>query len=349
MGDAAIFAEDLVMTFGGKVRALEGVSLRVEPGTVLGLLGPNGAGKTTVVNILTTLLRPDSGRAEVAGIDVLRHPAAVRRSIGLAGQFAAVDDVLTGAENLTLVGRLNHLSTAQARTRGAELLERFGLAEAGDRAAKTYSGGMRRRLDLAAALVARPPVLFLDEPTTGLDPRSRIELWEVIEDLVREGTTLLLTTQYLEEADRLADRITVVDHGRVIAEGTSPELKARMGGAVIEVRMADAAGARAAHQALAGVGDGQASLQGDIVQVPATDGTVVLSEVVRRLDAAHLTARGLQLREPSLDDVFLALTGHGSATAVEQEAAENRREVADAAPSSVEKDALVTDRRGGRR
>ena len=345
MGDTAILAEDLVKTFGGKVRALEGVSLRVEQGTVLGLLGPNGAGKTTVVNILTTLLRPDSGRAEVAGIDVLRHPAAVRRSIGLAGQFAAVDDVLTGAENLTLVGRLNHLSTAQARTRGSELLERFGLAEAGDRAAKTYSGGMRRRLDLAAALVARPPVLFLDEPTTGLDPRSRIELWEVIEDLVREGTTLLLTTQYLEEADRLADRITVVDHGRVIAEGTSPELKARMGGAVIEVRMADVEGARAASQALAGVGDGDLSLQGEVVRVPATDGTVVLSEVVRRLDAAHLTARGLQLREPSLDDVFLALTGHGAET----DAASPGDDAGDEPASPDEVDTLVNQSSGGQR
>ena len=203
--------------------------------------------------------------------------------------------MLIAAENRTLVGWLSPLSTAHARIRGAELLGRFGLAEAGDRAAKTSSGGRRRRLDLAAALVARPPVLFLDEPTIGLDPRSRIELWEVIEDLVRQGTTLLLTTQYLEEADRLADRRTVVDHGRVVAEGTSAELKARIGGAVIEVRMADAEGARAAHQALAGVVDGEASLQGELVQVPATDGTVVLSEVVRRLDAAHLTARWLRL------------------------------------------------------
>ena len=251
MTGPAILAEDLVKTFGADVRALDGVSLRVEPGTVLGLLGPNGAGKTTVVNVLTTLLRPDSGRAEVAGIDVLADPAAVRRSIGLAGQYAAVDEILTGAENLTLVGRLNHLTKARARERATELLGRFGLTDAGDRAAKTYSGGMRRRLDLAAALVAHPPVLFLDEPTTGLDPRSRIELWQVIDDLVAEGTTLLLTTQYLEEADRLADRIAVVDHGRVIEEGTAAELKGRLGGALVEVSLADADEAARARDVLA--------------------------------------------------------------------------------------------------
>jgi ABC-2 type transport system ATP-binding protein len=309
----AVIADTLVKTFGGDVRALDGVSLEVQPGTVLGLLGPNGAGKTTTVNILTTLLRPDSGHAEVAGIDVVAQPAAVRRSIGLAGQFAAVDDNLTGAENLTLVGRLNHLPGAQTKSRARELLERFGLADAGDRVAKTYSGGMRRRLDLAAALVARPPVLFLDEPTTGLDPRSRIELWGVIEDLVRQGVTLLLTTQYLEEADRLADRISVVDHGRVIAEGTSAELKSRLGGAMVELRLADADEARGVAATLAGAGAGaELSVDGEIVRVPAADGTATLTEVVRRLDAAGITARGLQLREPSLDDVFLALTGHAA-------------------------------------
>ena len=312
MSAPAILAEDLVKTFGADVRALDGVSLRVEPGTVLGLLGPNGAGKTTVVNVLTTLLHPDSGRAEVAGIDVLRDPAAVRRSIGLAGQYAAVDEILTGAENLTLVGRLNHLTKARARERAAELLERFSLADAGDRAAKTYSGGMRRRLDLAAALVAHPPVLFLDEPTTGLDPRSRIELWQVIDDLVADGTTLLLTTQYLEEADRLADRIAVVDHGRVIEEGTAAELKGRLGGALVEVTLADAGEADRARDALAGVGDGEATSKDETVQVPSASGSRTLTEVVRHLDAAGIEARGLQLREPSLDDVFLALTGRAA-------------------------------------
>lgn len=311
MTGAAIYAENLVKTFGTEVRALDGVSLEVAPGTVLGLLGPNGAGKTTVVNVLTTLLKPDSGRAEVAGIDVIADPAAARRSIGLAGQFAAVDDMLTGSENLTLVGQLNHLPKSYARKRSAELLERFNLADVGDRAAKTYSGGMRRRLDLAAALVAEPPVLFLDEPTTGLDPRSRIELWEVIEDLVRGGTTLLLTTQYLEEADRLADSIAVVDRGHVIAEGTASELKAQLGGSVIEVRLTDEAEAKRVAETLAGAGSGETTVHEDIVQVPS-DGTAGLGEVVRRLDSAGVVAKGLQLREPSLDDVFLSLTGHGA-------------------------------------
>jgi ABC-2 type transport system ATP-binding protein len=307
-----VIAEDLVKTFGKKVRALDGVSLQVEEGTVLGLLGPNGAGKTTSVDILTTLLQPDSGSARVAGFDVVRQPEQVRRSIGLAGQYAAIDEQLTGAENLTLVGRLNHLSPASAKSRATELLERFGLSDAGGRTAKTYSGGMRRRLDLAAALVARPPVLFLDEPTTGLDPRSRIELWGTIETLVREGTTLLLTTQYLEEADRLADRISVVDRGRVIAEGTSDELKATLGGAVVEVRLADAEEALKVVPVLADAGSGEVGTDDDLVRVPAADGTGTLAEVVRRLDSAGVKARNLQLREPSLDDVFLSLTGHAA-------------------------------------
>ena len=301
----------LTKQLGGRT-VVSDVSFRCEPGTVTGFLGPNGAGKTTTVDILTTLLRPDSGRAEVAGIDVLADPAAVRRSIGLAGQYAAVDENLTGAENLTLVGRLNHLPTAEARSRATALLARFGLTEAGGRTAKTYSGGMRRRLDLAAALVARPPVLFLDEPTTGLDPRSRIDLWSVIEDLVRDGTTVLLTTQYLEEADRLADRISVVDRGRVIAEGTSAELKARLGGALVEVRLSDAAEAGQVLGTLSGAGSGPPTVEDEIVRVPAGEGTATLAEVVRRLDAAGITARGLQLREPSLDEVFLALTGHAA-------------------------------------
>ncbi|HEY6749078.1 MAG TPA: ATP-binding cassette domain-containing protein [Mycobacteriales bacterium] len=312
MNRPAVLAEDLVKTFGKDIRALDGVSLEVQPGTVLGLLGPNGAGKTTTVDILTTLLLPDSGRAEVAGVDVLRDPAAVRRSIGLAGQYAAVDENLTGAENLTLVGRLNHLPTGESKARARELLIRFELDDAGDRTTKTYSGGMRRRLDLAAALVARPPVLFLDEPTTGLDPRSRIELWSVIEDLVREGTTLLLTTQYLEEADRLADRISVVDHGKVIAEGTSAELKSRLGGAMVEVRLADAEEAARLVEPLSTAGSGPATAEDEFVRVPASDGTGTLAEVVRRLDLEGVKARGLQLREPSLDDVFLSLTGHAA-------------------------------------
>ena len=312
MNGPAVLADGLVKTFRGGVRALDGVSLQVQPGTVLGLLGPNGAGKTTTVDVLTTLLLPDAGRAEVAGIDVLGDPEAVRRSIGLAGQYAAVDENLTGAENLTLVGRLNHLPAAESKARAAELLDRFGLGDAGGRPAKTYSGGMPRRLDLAAALVARPPVLFLDEPTIGLDPRSRIDLWAVIEDLVREGTTLLLTTQYLEEADRLADRISVVDRGRVIAEGTSAELKARLGGALVEVRLADEDEARRVVGALSGAGAGPATTDEEIVRVPVNDGTSTLAEVVRRLDAEGVSARGLQLREPSLDDVFLALTGHAA-------------------------------------
>lgn len=262
-----------------------------------------------MVNVLTTLLRPDSGRAEVAGFDVVRHPEAVRRRIGLAGQYAAVDENLTGTENLTLVGRLNHMRTGEAKTRAAELLEQFGLSDAGGRTVKTYSGGMRRRLDLAAALVARPPVLFLDEPTTGLDPRSRIDLWKVIDDLVREGTTVLLTTQYLEEADRLADQISVVDHGRVIAEGTSGELKSRLGGAVVEVRLSDEQEAHWVGELLRDAGEDGLTVEGPLVRVPASSGTAVLTEVVRRLDAQNVSPRGLALREPSLDDVFLSLTG----------------------------------------
>ena len=337
MDDSAVVADGLVKQFGPDVRALDGVSLEVERGTVLGLLGPNGAGKTTTVNVLTTLLRPDAGRATVMGIDVVADPAAVRRSIGLAGQFAAVDDNLTGAENLMLVGRLNHLRAQDARARSVELLDRFGLADAAKRPAKTYSGGMRRRLDLAAALVARPPVLFLDEPTTGLDPRSRIDLWGVIEDLVAEGTTVLLTTQYLEEADRLADRISVVDRGRVIAEGTSAELKSTLGGAVVEVRLADADEARLVAGELRGVGEGEPALDDDLVRVPAAAGTVTLTDVVRALDARGITARGLQLREPSLDDVFLALTGHGADDGATGEAARSTdstdRPVAEGSPA----------------
>ncbi len=305
-------ADGLVKTFKGDVRALQGVSLSVPRGSVLGLLGPNGAGKTTCVSILTTLMRADEGYAEVDGVDVARNPEEVRRHIGLAGQFAAVDENLTGRENLILVGRLNHLARAEATRRADELLEQFGIADAGDRRAKTYSGGMRRRLDLGAALVAGPPILFLDEPTTGLDPRSRVELWRVIERLVADGTTLLLTTQYLEEADRLADRISVVDHGKVIAEGTSAELKARLGATVVEVRLADASAAETAERVLAGISEHAASRDGRIVRVTTAAGAALVPEVVRRLDAAGVTPTGLEVREPSLDDVFMELTGHAA-------------------------------------
>ncbi|PZS02832.1 MAG: daunorubicin/doxorubicin resistance ABC transporter ATP-binding protein DrrA [Pseudonocardiales bacterium] len=331
----AVEADGLVKTFGkgdGQVRALDGVSLQVPMGTVLGLLGPNGAGKTTAVNILTTLLKPDAGRAEVVGVDVVKHPARVRNQIGLAGQFAAIDENLTGEENLALVGRLNHLARSDVRARTRSLLSDFGLSDAGGRLAKTYSGGMRRRLDLAAALVARPPVLFLDEPTTGLDPRSRVDLWKVIEDLVADGTSLLLTTQYLEEADRLADRISVVDHGRVIAEGTSAELKSKLGSTVVEARMADEDAAEQAIGALKSIGDHDPARDGVVVRLTASDGPAALSEVVRALDASGLVLAGLQVREPSLDDVFLSLTGHRAEDGQDEEIA-----------------AGADERRGGRR
>ncbi|MGI8751062.1 MAG: ATP-binding cassette domain-containing protein [Acidimicrobiales bacterium] len=306
---SAVVVDSLVKVFKGGVRALDGVSFEIPTATVLGLLGPNGAGKTTAVRVLTTLLRPDSGTAHVAGIDVLADPAAARTVIGLAGQYAAVDEGLTGMENLVLVGRLNHLPRGEGRRRAGELLEQFDLADSGRRTLKTYSGGMRRRLDLAAALVARPPVLFLDEPTTGLDPRSRIDLWSVIAGLVADGTTLLLTTQYLEEVDRLADRICVIDHGRVITEGTSAELKARLGGTAVEVVLPDEDTAARAAVALQGVGDADPVLDGLTVRVATTSGLATTSEVVRRLETTGMDVSSLQLRQPSLDDVFLALTG----------------------------------------
>jgi len=305
----AIRVEGLTKRFGD-VQALAGIDLAVAPGAVLGLLGPNGAGKTTAVRILTTILRPDGGHAEVLGIDVTADPQGVREAIGLAGQFAAVDENLTGRENLRLVGRLTHLPRARIGARADELLQQFGLTDAADRPARTYSGGMRRRLDLAAALVHRPPVLFLDEPTTGLDPASRSDLWQVIDELVAEGTTLLLTTQYLEEADRLADRIAVVDHGRVIAEGTPTELKSGLGGAVVEITLPDPA---AAHRAAAELSTRlrlSADITGSRLELGADDAPGVLVEVLRTLDAADLTPAGIAVREPSLDDVFLSLTGH---------------------------------------
>jgi daunorubicin resistance ABC transporter ATP-binding subunit len=304
----AIVASGLVKRFGD-VRALDGIDLTVPRGTVFGLLGPNGAGKTTAVRVLTTIIRPDAGEARVLGRDVVAEPEAVRASIGLAGQYAAVDENLTGRENLRLVGRLTHLPKRAVRPRADELLERFNLTEAGDRPVKTYSGGMRRRLDLAASLVHRPPVLFLDEPTTGLDPRSRSDLWSVIADLVADGTTVLLTTQYLEEADRLAERIAVVDRGHVIATGTPAELKASLGATVLEIAMTGEGSALLAAEVLFPLGVQPPVVEGSTVMVTVSDGARLLLEALRILDAEDLTPTGVTLREPSLDDVFLALTG----------------------------------------
>lgn len=307
----AIYAEGLVKTFGD-VRALDGVDLDVPEGTVLGLLGPNGAGKTTTVRCLTTLLSPDSGTAVVAGIDVLKHPNEVRRSIGLSGQFAAVDEYLTGRENLQMVGRLYQMRAKAAKQRASELLEQFNLVDAADRPAKTYSGGMRRRLDLAAALVVSPPVMFMDEPTTGLDPRNRQQLWEVIKQLVSGGTTLLLTTQYLEEADHLAHEICVVDHGKVIARGTADQLKARTGGERVEVVVHDREHIATASEVLRGFGKGETTVEDHTrkLTVPVTGGAKLLAEVIRELDARGIEIDDIGLRRPTLDDVFLSLTGH---------------------------------------
>ncbi|TXS56630.1 ATP-binding cassette domain-containing protein [Streptomyces sp. t39] len=315
----AIYAEGLVKTFGD-VRALDGVDLDVPEGTVLGLLGPNGAGKTTTVRVLTTLLQPDSGSAFVAGIDVLKHPNEVRRSIGLSGQFAAVDEYLTGRENLQMVGQLYQMSSRDAKARAVQLLERFNLADAADRPAKTYSGGMRRRLDLAAALVVSPPVMFMDEPTTGLDPRNRQQLWEVIQELVGGGTTLLLTTQYLEEADHLADDICVVDHGKVIARGTSDQLKARTGGERVEVVVHEREQIAPAREVLAGYGKGEVAVAEHTrkLTVPVTGGAKLLAEVIRDLDTRGVEIDDIGLRRPTLDDVFISLTGHAAETAAEE-------------------------------
>jgi ABC-2 type transport system ATP-binding protein len=303
----AIVVEGLRKQFD-EVVALDGIDLEVQPGTVLGLLGPNGAGKTTCVRILTTILRPDGGRAAVLGIDVAGAPQQVRERIGLAGQYAAVDENLTGRENLRLIGRLTHQPKAVVAARADELLERFRLSDAADRTARTYSGGMRRRLDLAAALVHRPPVLFLDEPTTGLDPGGRNDLWGVIEELSGQGTTVLLTTQYLEEADRLADQIVVVDHGRVIARGTAAELKAGLGATIVEIAIADDCGAERAAHVLEVVGP--TNLNGHTAEVKVEGGGRDVLEVVRVLDREGIFPDTLLVREPTLDDVFLSLTGH---------------------------------------
>ncbi len=307
----AITATGLVKRYGA-VTALDGVDLRGAGGSVLGLLGPNGAGKTTIVRILSTLLRPDAGSARVAGVDVLADPREVRRRIGLSGQYAAVDEYLTGFENLQMIGRLYHLGRPRARERARELLADFRLEDAADRPARTYSGGMRRRLDLAGALVASPPVLFLDEPTTGLDPRSRIDMWEVIQGLVAGGTTLLLTTQYLEEADVLADSIVVIDHGRIIAQGTADQLKAQVGGERLEVTVSDPARLADAVGVLAPVAVGEASdaaAPPRSLTVPISGGAAVLVDALRRLDAAGIAVDDVGVRRPTLDDVFLTLTG----------------------------------------
>jgi len=325
-GSAAILVEDLRKTFptrgkGAPVEALRGIDLAVRPATVLGVLGPNGAGKTTAVRILTTLLQPTSGRASVLGHDVVKEASDVRELIGLTGQTTALVDELTGRENLIMMGRLHHLPVDRVSARADELLERFDLADAAHRPAKTYSGGMQRRLDLAASLVSQPQVLFLDEPTTGLDPRSRLGMWEVIRELVKSGTTLLLTTQYLDEADELADEIAVIDRGLVIAAGTSDELKGRVGGDVVEFTVPDRSQLPAAVQAVTGMADDSPTVDeniGLVVVRVGSRGSDALIDAVRRLDTAEVISAGLSLRRPSLDDVFLALTGHGAEDAPEE-------------------------------
>jgi ABC-2 type transport system ATP-binding protein len=304
----AIQANNLVKKYG-EVTALDGLSLEVEQGTVFGLLGPNGAGKTTAVRVLTTLLSPDSGTAIVDGVDVLKDPVHAREIMGLSGQNASVDENLTGIENLIMLGRLFRLPKKEAVIRAKDLLERFNLNDAAKRIVKTYSGGMRRRLDLAASLIARPNILFLDEPTTGLDPRSRLMMWDVIQNLVNEGTTVLLTTQYLEEADQLAKKIAVIDKGKVIAQGSADELKTQVGGERIEVVVSPSQ-TQAAAQALQPMSSGKVVVEGEHVQVPVSGGGVKVVEAVRALDIAKIEIKEIQLRRPTLDDVFLSLTGH---------------------------------------
>jgi ABC-2 type transport system ATP-binding protein len=309
VAEHAVEVEGLVKHFGD-VKALDGIDLTVERGQVVGLLGPNGAGKTTTVRILSTLLQPTAGHARVAGFDVVEHPDDVRRAIGLTGQYAAIDEYLTGRENLRMFGDLYHLSPKYVRERAGELFELFDLVDAADRPARTYSGGMRRRLDLAASLVAQPSILFLDEPTTGLDPRSRLGLWDVITDLVDRGTTVLLTTQYLEEADRLAQDIVVIDHGLVIAHGTAEQLKDQIGGDRVEVVVTTPEAIDGAVAALATVAAGEPTVDDLHVSAPVTGGSTVLVNAIRALDAHGVEVSDLVLRRPTLDDVFLALTGH---------------------------------------
>jgi ABC-2 type transport system ATP-binding protein len=304
----AIEANNLVKHYG-EVKALDGLSLKVEQGSVFGLLGPNGAGKTTTVRVLTTLLTPDSGSAVVSGVDIINDPVHAREIMGLSGQSATVDENLTGIENLVMLGRLFRLPRKEANEKAIELLERFNLTDASKRIVKTYSGGMRRRLDLAASLIANPNILFLDEPTTGLDPRSRIMMWDVIKGLVSSGTTVLLTTQYLEEADQLADKIAVIDKGKVIAQGTADELKTQVGGERIDV-VVDETKAQIAAEALKNIASGPVVVEGEHVQAPVTGGGVKVVDAVRALDSASIVIKEIQLRRPTLDDVFLTLTGH---------------------------------------
>jgi len=301
-------------SYDGKTKALDNVSLQVKRGSITGLLGPNGAGKTTLVRILTTLLSPTSGQATVAGFDVVHQAQQLRSAIGLAGQYAAVDAILTGRENLEMVGRLYHLNKEQAKARAAELLKQFGLEDAADRQAATYSGGMRRRLDLAASLIMKPQILFLDEPTTGLDPRSRFDMWNVIRELVEGGTTVLLTTQYLEEADQLADYIFVIDHGKIIAQGTADQLKKQVGGDVLELHLTDHHAAATVAESIKQFGDEppQANITSGIITMPTSKGAHVLVDVVRELDNQNIHLNDVMLRRPSLDDVFMKLTGHNA-------------------------------------
>jgi len=324
MTTSGIEAEGLVRTFG-EVRALDGIDMVAREGTVFGLLGPNGAGKTTAIRVLSTLLRPDAGRAVVGGYDVVREPAKVRSLIGLTGQFAAVDELLSGQENLYMIGRLLGMPGSAARARAKELLESFDLADAATKYVKTYSGGMRRRLDLAASLVGRPRFLYLDEPTTGLDPRSRLELWKMIRALVAQGTTVLLTTQYLEEADRLADEIVVIDHGRVIAAGTPQQLKTRVGGQVLQAQPADPADLPETQKILAGFAEDEDGMHNDgqLVSVRINDRSA-LGQAVRRLDDAGIAVDDLSLRRPSLDEVFLAVTGHAADDDLDDDTSERR-------------------------
>jgi ABC-2 type transport system ATP-binding protein len=326
----SVIAEDLVKTYrNGAVRALDHLSLDVEEGTVLSVLGPNGAGKTTCVRILATLLRPDSGHAMVGGIDVIKHPEKVREVIGLSGQYAAVDEILTGWDNLVMFGQLYHLGKKQAIARAEELLERFSLTDSAKRPIKTYSGGMRRRLDLAASLIVKPKVLFLDEPTTGLDPRGRQEMWSVIEELVKGGVTLLLTTQYLEEADQLADEIAVIDHGKVIARGTSDALKKQVGGERLEI-VVEAHNIAKAMEVVATISGNKATLDEGLrmISAPVSTGATALIETLRSLDSEGIHPLDVGLKRPSLDDVFLSLTGHAAEEATVEEVTTGRRKKA---------------------